>query len=72
MPVVADQIIVLEHGNPVDAGTHEELLARPGTHRELWGVQQLAEAEQSSRKGRTRTLRKNSFFCCKQNLFAEQ
>jgi ABC-type multidrug transport system fused ATPase/permease subunit len=40
----ADHIIVLEHGRAVDAGTHEELLARPGTYRELWGVQQLAEA----------------------------
>jgi ATP-binding cassette subfamily B protein len=39
----ADHIIVLEHGRVVDAGTHEELLARPGTYRELWGVQQLAD-----------------------------
>jgi ABC-type multidrug transport system fused ATPase/permease subunit len=38
----ADHIIVLEHGRVVDAGTHEELLARPGTYRELWSVQQLA------------------------------
>ena len=39
----ADHIIVLEHGRVVDAGTHEELLARPGTYRELWSVQQLAD-----------------------------
>jgi ABC-type multidrug transport system fused ATPase/permease subunit len=39
----ADHIIVLEHGRVVDAGTHEELLTRPGTYRELWGVQQLAD-----------------------------
>jgi ATP-binding cassette subfamily B protein len=39
----ADHIIVLERGRVVDAGTHEELLARPGTYRELWGVQQLAD-----------------------------
>jgi ABC-type multidrug transport system fused ATPase/permease subunit len=32
----------VEHGRVVDAGTHEELLARPGTYRELWSVQQLA------------------------------
>jgi ABC-type multidrug transport system fused ATPase/permease subunit len=38
----ADHIIVLEHGRVVDAGTHEELLARPGTYRELWSVQKLA------------------------------
>jgi ABC-type multidrug transport system fused ATPase/permease subunit len=37
----ADHIIVLERGRVVDAGTHEELLARPGTYRELWAVQQL-------------------------------
>jgi ABC-type multidrug transport system fused ATPase/permease subunit len=39
----ADHIIVLEHGRVVDAGTHEELLARPGIYRELWGVQQLVD-----------------------------
>jgi ABC-type multidrug transport system fused ATPase/permease subunit len=39
----ADHIIVLEHGHVVDAGTHEELLSRPGTYRELWSVQQLSE-----------------------------
>jgi ABC-type multidrug transport system fused ATPase/permease subunit len=37
----ADHIIVLERGRVVDAGSHEELLARPGTYRELWSVQQL-------------------------------
>ncbi len=37
----ADHIIVLEHGRVVDTGTHEELLARPGTYRDLWSVQQL-------------------------------
>jgi ABC-type multidrug transport system fused ATPase/permease subunit len=39
----ADYIIVLERGRVVDAGTHEELLARPGTYRELWSVQQLVD-----------------------------
>jgi ABC-type multidrug transport system fused ATPase/permease subunit len=39
----ADWIIVLERGRVVDAGTHEELLSRPGTYRELWSVQQLTE-----------------------------
>jgi len=37
----ADYIIVLERGRAVDAGTHEELLTRPGTYRDLWSVQQL-------------------------------
>jgi ATP-binding cassette subfamily B protein len=39
----ADHIIVLEYGRVVDAGTHEELLSRPGTYRDLWSVQQLSE-----------------------------
>lgn len=39
----ADHIIVLEQGRVVDAGTHEELLARPGTYRELWSLQQLVD-----------------------------
>ncbi len=39
----ADHIIVLERGRVVDAGTHDELLARPGTYRDLWSVQQLTD-----------------------------
>jgi ABC-type multidrug transport system fused ATPase/permease subunit len=39
----ADHIIVLEQGRVVDAGTHEELLTRPGTYRDLWSVQQLVD-----------------------------
>jgi ATP-binding cassette subfamily B protein len=33
----ADLIVVLDHGRIVDAGTHDELLVRPGPYTELYG-----------------------------------
>ena len=35
----ADRIYVLENGRITDAGTHDELVARPGTYADLWRVQ---------------------------------
>lgn len=37
----ADHIVVLDQGRVVDAGTHTELLARPGLYRQLWEVQSV-------------------------------
>jgi ABC-type multidrug transport system fused ATPase/permease subunit len=37
--VNANRILVMEHGRIVDAGTHEELLARPGLYRDLYHLQ---------------------------------
>ncbi len=40
----ADQILVLEHGQIVERGTHNELLAKNGIYAHLWSLQQ-AQAE---------------------------
>lgn len=36
----ADQIIVLDHGEVVETGTHETLLAQKGLYEHLWNIQQ--------------------------------
>ncbi len=45
----ADQILVLESGRCVDRGTHQELVARPGSYREAWLAQTGADADGSPR-----------------------
>ena len=41
----ADQILVLEHGEIVESGTHEELLARTGRYRQLYDKQYRFEKD---------------------------
>ncbi|MGV8142714.1 MAG: ABC transporter ATP-binding protein [Candidatus Pacearchaeota archaeon] len=35
----ADLIVVLDHGKIVQQGTHNQLISKPGTYRELWNLQ---------------------------------
>jgi len=42
----SDQILVLEHGEIVERGTHEELLARNGRYRQLYDKQYRFERDQ--------------------------
>lgn len=49
--VDADRIIVLEHGEIVEQGTHDALLAMRGRYSQLWALQQK---EQQSVKGSAR------------------
>ncbi len=41
----ADLILVLEDGRVTQRGTHDELVAREGLYRTLWGIQHLSDAE---------------------------
>ena len=38
----ADQILVMEHGQIVERGTHHELLAANGRYAEMWHMQERA------------------------------
>jgi ATP-binding cassette, subfamily B, heavy metal transporter len=43
--VHADQILVIDHGELVEQGTHELLLARQGTYAQMWQMQQSQPEE---------------------------
>ena len=40
----ADQIIVLDNGNMVESGTHQELLQLGGTYNMMWEMQSKASS----------------------------
>ena len=42
----ADQILVLEHGQIIERGTHQELLAIGGRYRDLYNRQYRLEQDQ--------------------------
>ncbi|HPT83977.1 MAG TPA: ABC transporter ATP-binding protein, partial [Limnochordia bacterium] len=41
----ADLILVLEDGEIVERGTHDELMTKDGTYRRIWDIQNRLEAE---------------------------
>jgi ATP-binding cassette, subfamily B, bacterial len=43
--MIADQILVLDHGRIVQRGSHEELMAEPGIYRRTFDLQARIEAE---------------------------
>jgi ATP-binding cassette, subfamily B, heavy metal transporter len=45
----ADQILVMEHGQIVERGTHGELLARDGAYAHMWALQQQEQKEEEQR-----------------------
>ena len=40
---IADQILVMDNGEVVQAGRHDQLLSEPGLYQKLWNQQQLKE-----------------------------
>ena len=41
----ADLILVLDHGRIIQRGTHEQLVAQPGTYRRIYDAQTRIEQE---------------------------
>jgi ABC-type transport system involved in Fe-S cluster assembly fused permease/ATPase subunit len=47
----ADQILVLDHGDIVERGTHRVLVAAEGVYAQMWRLQQQQEAEAAEAEG---------------------
>ena len=43
--VDADQILVMEHGELIETGTHQQLLAKAGRYAQMWYLQQESEGK---------------------------
>ena len=49
--VYADQILVFDKGRVVEAGTHEQLLARGEHYAHLWALQQDKKRDEDEQDG---------------------
>lgn len=54
--VDADLIIVLEHGDVIERGTHDELLAKDGRYAHMWQLLQAEEREGAAADGASAAL----------------
>ena len=46
--VDADQILVMEHGELIETGTHQQLLAKAGRYAQMWHLQQENETDSAN------------------------
>ena len=48
----ADEILVLENGQVIERGTHEQLITKHGWYAEMWAKQEMEAAEEGESLGK--------------------